>query len=50
MKPGRYSEEHIVKILHEGGSEIKIADLCRSSFGDRTPEEFKIQELARIRC
>ncbi len=29
MKPGRYSEEQIVRILNEGGSGIKVSDLCR---------------------
>jgi putative transposase len=29
MKPGRYSEEQIVRILNEGASGMKVADLCR---------------------
>ena len=30
MKPGRYSEEQIVRILNEGASGMKVADLCRN--------------------
>ena len=57
MKPGKYSEEQIVRILKEADAGVKVSDLCRKyGFSDATYYNWKakyggmgVSEIKRLK-